>query len=755
MNRKIITATLSTLYIITLTSCYTWWQKTVPMDSDAAQINLEDFLYELPKKTMLDTPDQLLASQGLYKGTVKLRWSQVEDAKSYRIEYAECKPDSNGLYTPPEESDFKVLNKFVSSNTYDHVILSNPGATNEEYNSRYYYRICAESIGTKGFESSPYTSLKNERTNAVGWLLPPPSGLDAWKGKSKTEIKITWNGIKDAKSYIIYRGQSPKGLGMEQIATVRGNQCWYINEMDESEQGTEFYYKVQAVLSSGEVSSDSGLALGYSLLEGAPQPPDSININNGKGNSIDAISIKWAAITPASDCTLTYSIYKTSSIDSSFTLVKQGIPSTTTSYTDTSGIKPGIIYYYYLQSISENTITGVKAKSSFSETGPDSAEPALAFLLSAPSSVEITDSKNAGKLLLRWLPALGAEAPFNNSYTYNIYSDTDQNGAFANIVETNVIVAPNETGWCEYEIDSYPFIKIATENSEGTESKKSITVAPCPEAPVEVTATKTAGGELLTYNPNVNNVYPVKITWKAPAVSEDQLPYGYYIYRSNSPDSSFRKLNDEPVTDNSFAYIDQNETAQGGLYYYYKIVSVNSLGQGKKSNEPKDDTAYRCAGYGALTRDQWFREYNKCVLYSQSKLTLMHKANDMDKLGSETVKGDLCGTFSYKAAIAGLGAEITMHYEDYADSYTCGKKELGYYFHFQGNTDTTSNMSANGNMHESVVCTGMYPGTAGYDLLEIKGGAAGGGYYTVITKDLNGNTLLDKGNVSWTVGEER
>lgn len=57
-------------------------------------------------------------------------------------------------------------------------------------------------------------------------------------------------------------------------------------------------------------------------------------------------------------------------------------------------------------------------------------------------------------------------------------------------------------------------------------------------------------------------------------------------------------------------------------------------------------------------------------------------------------------------------------------------------------------------MHGTVNCSGMYPGQAVYDNLQIKGGAAGGGYYLVTTKDLSGSELLSQAKVDWTVGEE-
>ena len=72
------------------------------------------------------------------------------------------------------------------------------------------------------------------------------------------------------------------------------------------------------------------------------------------------------------------------------------------------------------------------------------------------------------------------------------------------------------------------------------------------------------------------------------------------------------------------------------------------------------------------------------------------------------------------------------------------------------NTNTSANMSANGSMDgtNKASTSGMYPGYAKYDKLQIKGGGAGGGYYIVCTQDKSGATVLPEGNVDWVVGEE-
>ena len=485
--------------------------------------------------------------------------------------------------------------------------------------------------------------------------------------------------------------------------------------------------------------------MGYSAKEGAPSAPGGLTVTNAKAKSLHSLSLSWNATGTGN---ITYSLYRTSSEESVYTLVCSNLTGTT--FEDKSALKTGLKYYYYVQAI--ETKNDEKLKSPFSKTGPGTAEEAVGWLLSPPSNCEVEDSKDLEKINLRWTPSVGYESV---EYLYNIYASDSLTGEYVLLDNCEKIPASSLTlgddGYYSLELKRMPFYKISAFNNlnEAMESDQSYAVAPSPHAPEAVVASKTSALDgLNNYEPNTNGVYPVKITWKAP---NGETPYGYYIYRSTKPDSAFRKISDAPVTGTSLEYIDTNETARPGTFYYYKVVSLNILMQGKNSNVQSGDSC----GYGALTRDQWFREYNKTVKKSQTKLTLMHKGST-DALGSESAKGDISGSLSYNASMAGLGARILMHYDNYADYYAANNSEFGIYFLLTGDSNTTANMSANGTMDGTnrAAVSGMYPGYAKYDKLEIKGGGAGGGYYIVCTQDKSGNTVLNEGNVDWTVGDE-
>ena len=174
--------------------------------------------------------------------------------------------------------------------------------------------------------------------------------IQAAKGENPDYIEVKWDRVPMANQYLIYRGEKENGLGMEQLNAVSGNKTVYQDRLSSNEKGVEFYYKVCAVLSDGSPSAFTGLALGYSAKEGAPNAPKSVEVTNGLGVSNKSLDIQWL---PPDNVNTTiydykYAVYRTSSVDSIFTPVDT---TTSTAITDNSLLKPGIKYFYYVQTI--------------------------------------------------------------------------------------------------------------------------------------------------------------------------------------------------------------------------------------------------------------------------------------------------------------------------------------------------------------------------------------------------------------------
>ncbi|MDR0624527.1 MAG: hypothetical protein LBG10_08880 [Treponema sp.] len=713
--------------LFTFTGCEDLFQERVPMNRDETASLAELFAREEEEAGQLLPPAQVYASDGMFPREIRLSWTPVNGAASYFIERAVVEPGNpvdpvNG----PGDEYFDILEQFVTGTSYTDTSLLDapPRPDSPEYRNRYYYRIYAENA-EKNVESSPPSA-------AAGSLFPPPEDVKASLGRSTEHIRVEWNRMVRTNSYWVYRSDNEHGTGSYFIGNVPGNQNWLVDEIAEFEQGREYYYSVTGRSPSGTESISSFLALGYALAEGAPGAPENADraAGSGLGNGTGKIRIEWSA--PGGGEDFFYAVYRYTSEDATLRLLTGN--TSYTYYEDTRQLTPGIYYYYQVQSmVRDGEGTAIK--------GPIS-DPVKAFILSPPDT--IIAEKNGAAVSLKWTPALNVDEEFGGIspvvYAYKVYGSGDYAGPYTEIPGTAVF--HGEDGYFHMDVPSgsYTFFRIKTLNG-AAESDFSAVVAPSPEAAVIRDASKAAN--IPGYQANASGVYPVRISWKKP---DAETPHAYHVYRSTNPDSGFRKITTEPVYADTeagglFTFVDAtNQTAKPGKRYYYKVLSLNRLGQGSYYSEP-------LAGYGALTYEQYMLEYNKTVKSSHKKMTYMNRPGATDKLGSETKNGTISGTIYYKAAIAGLGADIIIRYENYADFYTDGSSALGPYFVLTGNSNTSAKMDQSGTMNGTITASGMYPGKVHYGNIQIKGGAAGGGTYGI---EPDG---FPRSEISWTVGE--
>ena len=750
--------TLPFILTFLLASCADMFQEKIPMDTTISPASLADLLVEEVKITDLEAPAQLFVSQGDSADSIRITWTSVENAASYRLERAVSNTrDASGNFEEPSEGDFQVITKGAGSTAYiygetfyEDKILSDPKYTSDEYNYKYYYRICAENL-PKGYGSSEYTEPVG------GTLFAPPTGTTATAGSYKDRIVIKWNKSSSSSTtaYAIYRSTNSDGSSATKIGSVKSNMTSYTDKIDEGNRGTEYYYTIYSQNSIGENSVASSVAMGYARADGAPVQVEDVHVTNGRGYSSSEIEIAWTG-----DSETSYTIYRTSSKDSALTMIasnKSG--STNYTYSDSENLLPGIYYYYLVQS-SKTLEDGTVVKGQMSDSGSNSKNPAEGFILSPPTGITVTKS-NSGHGI-KWEASIGGAAE-KASYSYKVYGADSVDATFTVIASyTAAELLESDGSYYASLPTTNKYYRMTTVNSNGTESLMSEINAPAPYAPktISVTAYANLSSEMgSNWVANNNGVYPVKITWTPPTEADDVA--GYYVYRSDKKNKGWKLLsvnNDEKtflITGTTF--YDINVSARTKKIYYYRVLSVNSLKGGANYSDIK-------WGYGALTADQYMREYNYMVKGSQKKLTLMHKSGSMDKLGTETAYGTISGSFSYDAHVSGTSGRVIMHYENYADFYvhTNGKIDAtplgeddetigtagGLFLRITGNTNTSAGMDMAGKMDGTVECSGMYPGSVGYDGVQIKGGAAGGGYYKIRREGFGDE------NISWTVGEE-
>lgn len=729
---------------VLLASCAQFFQGKIAIDMEMTDTKLSDLIEDKEEITQLPAPGEIYVSQGLSSDTVFVSWSKISGASYYRIERAIVRERAaDGSFVEPDEEEFEVINKFVYGTSYNDLIIPNPSYKNSEYGYGYFYRVSAENPGKK-YEESDYV------VSAAGTLFAPVTEISATQGEDTAYIKVSWAKTAGASSYRVFRTAYSDGSGSAILSSVPANQDWYTDSIDTAAQGTEFYYSVYAVNSGGQTTPVSPVALGYSLVEGAPGRVSNVEVAEGRGETTDSIKISWEPVAATGDGDVTYSVYRTSSEDSASTLLTDKCKDAF--YEDKKSLSPNVYYYYQVLAYTIDEDTGARLKGPISLSSVSDKKPAEGFILSAPSSLSVVHAKEEGKCSVTFPAAIGSKdyphdsgaSTSYNSYVYKIYGSDVQSGNYTHIATFDDATLTAEIGYYTVTVDAAKFYRVSTSysNVEAAETDSSLgsVAAPAPYQAENLVATQHAYIQYVTdddKNANSNGVYPVKVTWEEPAGGADG---GYYIYRSTKADSGFRKVNDIPLT--ATEYIDSYDAAKPGTLYYYRVLSLNSLQQGANYSNV-------ATGWGALTADQYMREYNKTIKNSHKKLTYMNKSNDLDKLGEETKYGDISGSVEYSAKTSGLGARIIMKYTDYAEFYIMNDSSLGVYFKCTGNTNTSASMDASGEMDGTMNCEGMYPGAVGYGEIKIKGGGAGGGVY-VITRE----GFPSAADVSWTVGEE-
>ena len=777
MKKSILVKTAAALLSAVLfASCADMFQERVAMQPTTNGVTLTSLFVKTVEISKLDAPSQIFVTNGEYNNKIIITWEKVVGARSYRLERAvSSEKDQAGNWVLPDEGAFESLphSNFIEGTSFTDTIIDDTPSnvlnyTNEAYGFCYFYRVLAENRIEKYDESDWYPNYYKTDDNgdpvpdsqkdpeAKGMLLAPPSNVKATCGKYTNAIDINWKkAVGSISSYRIYRSLNEDGSSGTQIATVYSNKSTFNLEVEPANQGTEYYFTVVSVGASGNESVASPVALGYALKPGAPAQVQNVVIEKGRGETLSEVMITWDETSNAEG----YRVYRYSSIDSTQRKLADIKPSSVGGtvphqYTDNSNLKPNIFYYYQIQAYcaDKNSATGETLNGAMSESGDDSDNPAEAYIVSPPKTVAV--KKIQGDItqnIIVFSAAIGSQDCVDNSdatkqkadwnnYTYCVYGGDSVTGAFSPVKEISSPTKSQEEGMYEEKVSSFKFYKVSVKNGT-VESEKSAAIAPAPYAAKNLSVTKNASISGLTNNDanaNANGVHAIKLTWQAPDGGADG---GYNIYRSTKPNSGFKKINESPITETSYTYKD--EQAKAGNYYYYRIMSLNSLGQGANYS----NTDY---GYGALTTYQYVREYIKTTLNSQKKLTLMHKSGNTAKLGQETAQGKISGSLSYDAHVSGVSGRVIMKYTNYADFYIMDDKSLGVYFLLDGNTNTSAGMDTNGTMDGTVTVQGMYPGSVSYDNIKIKGGAAGGGTYGVTRAGIDGSAV----QADWTWGEK-
>ncbi|MBU1022900.1 hypothetical protein KKB99_01335, partial [bacterium] len=205
-------------------------------------------------------PTGVSATEGTYDDRVRVTWTSVSGATSYKIyrDSVEIGTDSSSPY-----DDFTAT----------------PGTV-------YNYQVSAVNSCGEGPKSSPPDE---------GWRclsLPAPTGVLASDGTYTDKVRVTWNSVYGATSYKIYRNSAPIGTDSS-------------SPYDDftATPGTHYNYQVSAVNSCGEGPKSSPPDEGWRCLS-LPAPTGV----SASQNYTDKIVVGWNSVSGAQS----YNVYRDS-----------------------------------------------------------------------------------------------------------------------------------------------------------------------------------------------------------------------------------------------------------------------------------------------------------------------------------------------------------------------------------------------------------------------------------------------------------
>ena len=207
------------------------------------------------------TPTGVTATAG--SSYITVTWNSVSNADNYNVYRS---TSASGTYS------------FIStaySTTYTDYSVS-AGTT-------YYYKVTAENNAGESSKSS-YASAKITSSGGGGSTTSKPNtptGLKATAGSS--QIDLTWNSVSDATSYYVWRNTAPTGTYAYLSETYSTSYTdYYVTA------GTTYYYKVCAVNSAGQQSTQSSYV--------------SATINSGGGSQGGGNTQNYAPCDPTVTC---------------------------------------------------------------------------------------------------------------------------------------------------------------------------------------------------------------------------------------------------------------------------------------------------------------------------------------------------------------------------------------------------------------------------------------------------------------------
>lgn len=522
-----------------------------------------------------------LTSDG--SGKLKLKWGAVTGATNYQI-YRSTKKSSG--YTKVADVSAAQAGEYVD--------------TTVKTATDYYYKIRAANVQNGKSCYSDYSGIK------TGWSIAATK-ITGVNSQENGALLVKWNAVKNVYRYQVYRSTEQNGV-YSLIATV--SKTSYQDKTVKAD--TPYYYKVRTVNRVSSVNgygSESAVKLGKQIAK--------TSITAIQTVSETQIKLVWSAPSEA----VGYKVYRSTSKNGTYKLVKTISKGTTTSYTD-SKLSTGKTYYYKVQAL--NKVGSFEGKGQLSS--------AAYTKLLKKTSIQYVQTQNETSLKVAWKKVSGA-------YGYQVARSTSKNGTYQVIGTTS---SESKISYTDTTVTAgktyYYKVSVITKNN-GTSGYSAVVSGKT------VTSTTISGVQGTSST-------SLRISWAKSAGAG-----GYEIYRSTSKNGKYAKV---AAVKSAGTVTYNDKSIKSNKTYYYKVRAYN-VNNGK--------TGY--SGYSEAAGGKGILVSKITGAYSQDTGALQLTWNEVTDAYRYQVSRSTSKNGSYKA----IATVKTASYEDKS-----AKTNTAYYY---------------------------------------------------------------------------
>ena len=646
------------------------------------------------------------ASEAESEDSITINWSAFAGADYYTLERA-CTYQKNKSLASAE--NWSVVASQITSTTY----------TDRYVNLKdVYYAYRLRAYSRKNKEYSQYSNV------CYGSLLSSPLSIDVSKGKSESQINITFSRIPGASGYNIYKSRkisdkSEFAILNSDVILQNNSQdiLCYSYSVDEEEKGQVLYFVVDTVSGTGNKRSEkSGIYSGYTKVKGAPSRVENLKVSQGESSISIAISFD---VDTASDEELIYTLSR-SSLGSAekelATFSSSDAVNGVINYTDNEySLKENTLYTYSL--IAENSF------------GKSEATLGTGYLLSSPVLLSFVPTKTDEKFgyAIEIVHPIGALE--HDDWQYILFETYENGVSETKYISTqdiaNVFYTCTKTPLIDVDNNyqkeiRFLSIKLHTENGDSV-SQVSSSVYPVPSKITDLTASENYFKQSFTGKENYDGLYPIVVNF----TSDDDISYSI-ITRNDAKiftlDSLTREIEDSDI--------------RLGKKYTYQIEAFDALDRSFGKSE------FTTPGYGAIEINKFVDMFEQQCLKpwvsnehpeyrNNSPYNSIYnyvKQAGTGSLGTSTVNGahkhetDNSRMY-YNAKINGIGGYVTFEYWDFGECDYMYIKDYAKYC-------MDVNASGNGSITDNTIfnIAGWYTGTVDFSRLSVKNQAFSGNY---------------------------